>query len=888
MKNKTFTASWWISTELLSSVFLCKVVNGDDTPETANDDKYNDDLTLEEIQDSIKKLKGKDCPGPDLIHPSFIHECGSNIALPLKVLFQTCWDQGQIPKLWKKDNRIYIPKPGKTNYNTEKAYRSLSLSSCVGKMLEGIVTRRLIALLQDKNLIEPQQYAYTQGRDTSQALLDMTLDIQNGFKQGKSTGAVLVDFEGAFDAVWREGILYKLTILGIKGRLYKYVKSFLSERQSRSFINSTQTDWITTNVGIPQGSVMGPILYIIFTKDISNHITISHIKFADDLSMWITHTDIQVTSTVLQHNIDNLIEWTRKWRQNLNIQKTEVMAFTQKGHIPIDIKTDQIQLKQVTEKRILGVILDENLSYIPHVEACTAKALGHVTKLSVLTNGLRGANAELLITLFKTCVRPTLEYGYSVWCCTSNLAPLERVQYQGLRKALGAMHGSPASAINVTARVMPIDLRLEEVLLNSYLKISRKKDNDPLKCKIINLINDAEFMNHRVITTLHKFKRIQRQLPGYLDLNKVEPLLTDSIEDCMAHKIELVDYMPASFGSSNNRTTLQAKAALNAAQRYLAGTKGDIVAFTDGSALKNPGPCGAGTAIYWKGICGQPTLHKRSVSSRSSSYNGELQAIDLALQQILKKTPPLRGNKIHIITDCQSALQSVVKGDKTKNFGWIINSINNSVKELHNRQMTIKIYWTAGHVSLEGNDLADRLAKEAAADALTNTEYDTYIPLTEIKNLFRKTLTTKWQKRWNTGTDARHTYNLLPEVKVGGFKSLCERETETKLIRLQLGTTLLKEHMNKIMPTIYDTPNCDCGMERATIEHYLIRCPSHKLHRNTLLHKLEYFFLKFSTRTNFVMSLQILLGKTSDFNWEVTTQLRSAVADYIRATETDI
>ena len=181
-------------------------------------------------------------------------------------------------------------------------------------------------------------------------------------------------------------------------------------------------------------------------------------------------------------------------------------------------------------------------------------------------------------------------------------------------------------------------------------------------------------MNHRVVTPQHKFKRVKRQLPGYLDLDKAEPLLTESIEDCMAHKIELVDCKPAIFGSSNSRTTLQAKAALIAAQSYLAGTEGDIVAFTDGLALKNPGPCGAGTAIFWKGTCGQPTLYKKSVSAWSSSYNGELQAIDLALQQILRKTPPLKGNKVHIITDCQSA----VKGDKTKNFGWVIDRINGS------------------------------------------------------------------------------------------------------------------------------------------------------------------------------------------------------------------
>ena len=107
--------------------------------------------------------------------------------------------------------------------------------------------------------------------------------------------------------------------------------------------------------------------------------------------------------------------------------------------------------------------------------------------------------------------------------------------------------------------------------------------------------------------------------------------------------------------------------SLNAAKKYLDNTGRNIVAFTDGSALTNPGPCGAGAAVYWNGIAGQPSLYKRPVSKQSSSYQGELQAIDLALQKVEERRPPLRGNTVHIITDCQSALQAAVKWNKTKN-----------------------------------------------------------------------------------------------------------------------------------------------------------------------------------------------------------------------------
>ena len=155
-------------------------------------------------------------------------------------------------------------------------------------MFEYIVTRRLVATLQQAGLFESEQYAYLQGRDISQALLDLTLDIKNGFKHDKFTGMIAVDYEGAFDAVWRNGVLYKLAQLGITGRLYLYVHSFLHDRKTRSFVNSCTTEWSDTDIGIPQGSVIGPILYLIFTKDISD-ILDSHVKFADDLYLSLIH-----------------------------------------------------------------------------------------------------------------------------------------------------------------------------------------------------------------------------------------------------------------------------------------------------------------------------------------------------------------------------------------------------------------------------------------------------------------------------------------------------------------------------------------------------------------------------------------------------------------------
>ena len=345
------------------------------------------------------------------------------------------------------------------------------------------------------------------------------------------------------------------------------------------------------------------------------------------------------------------------------------------------------------------------------------------------------------------------------------------------------------------------------------------------------------------------------------------------------------------FGNSKNRTTEQAKSALVAAERYLTDTGQCIIAFTDGSALTNPGLCGAGAAIYWNGLEGQPTLHKRPISKLSTSYHGELQAIDLALTTIVNKSPPLRANTVHVITDCQAALQAVLKCNITKNFGYLLKSIQDSVTDLKSRNITVKIFWTAGHVNLKGNELADTLAKEAAwlVENVDNAEsIKSYISISEIKNHLRKSLVKRWQKRWSTGKDARHTHNLIPLVKVGGYKSVCERPTETKLLRLILGMTALNEHMHRIMPQFYTSPNCACDSERGTIEHYLLRCPLHTEARKDLLHEFESVCLNNSARRNWDLKLETILSCHSDLSNDSNSRLRQAVVRYIRTTAISI
>ena len=834
-----------------------------------SDGDYNSDIQQKEIRASANKTKDDSTPGPDRIQPMFITRASFFMMHFFTNLLQTFWDRGEFPKPWKLSNVIYLPKPGKESYSHEKSYRPICLTDMLGKIFERIIARRLTAYLLKSGFFNDTQYAYQKGADCEQAILDMALDIWKGFSQKKVAAVGFIDLEGAFDAVWRKGLLYKLNKLGVKGRLFKIIESFLSNRFARSFVNSVTTNWIETLIGVPQGSVLSALLFLVYTKDIPND---PNTRYADDTNVYAIGDNPQEAANKLEAYFSNMAEWSKLWRINANPTKTTCMLVAPRGHHDIDVQFKGVKVKQVATQKVLGIILDENFRFSAHVTESAARATRALNKMCILSNTLGGASAEVMILLYKGCVLPLLEYGYSVWC-PADKTPLEQVQHAALTKILGTRANTSCAAMEVLANIMPLEIRLQSTLLNTFLRILRKPAHNSLRQKIIDLRIDYNFIALNKTNPISMLEMATRQLANFT-LEHIEPMAEETMEDILRpNKMQLI-ITDKNIGSSGNRTTEQKNTAQQVADELIINAGNDAIIFTDGSAMPNPGPCGAGICAYWAGIHGPPTETSIPVAKRSTSYHGELKAIEAALKSAAEREH--KGN-LHIMSDCQSALHIAASDELPPNFSGLADNIKRHTEKIDG---TIFLNWVAGHANIEANERADALAKEGATNAKHADLPINIISCSEAKSCIKANALFMWKCRWLRQSSGRsYLQEINPKRRL---RHIHEREIETKIHRLILQQTNLEEDLHRMLPDFHTSPACECGVEAGTVSHYLLRCPTFDDQRNKMHDAIYAGFQKHNINPNDrVVDERTVLGLNEHLPSEMHTIILHALKLYL-------
>ena len=394
-------------------------------------------ITDEDVENILLSLDSSKACGPDLINPRLLKEAARELSSPLSKLFNKSIATNKFPNAWKQANVTPIFK--KDDPHTKTNYRPISLLSIVGKVMERCVFKYLHNYILDNNILTEHQSGFTPGDSTINQLLYLSNDILKAVDSGKEVRVVFCDISKAFDRVWHSGILYKLSSIGITGNLLSWFHNYLFDRKQRVVLRGNESTWHIITAGVPQGSILGPLLFLIYINDIVCEIQ-SNIKlFADDTSLYIIVENPNLAATALNNDLERINAWSRRWLVDFNPNKTNTITFSRSStptvHPPLIF--NNTQLNEVSYHKHLGVHLSQNLSWVQQVDYMVTKAS---TRLNILRKLKFFTDRITLQKIYFSFVRPILEYADIVWDnIPANLVQrLENVQIEAARIVAGA------------------------------------------------------------------------------------------------------------------------------------------------------------------------------------------------------------------------------------------------------------------------------------------------------------------------------------------------------------------------------------------------------------------------------------------------------------------
>ncbi|KAK3099864.1 hypothetical protein FSP39_010887 [Pinctada imbricata] len=390
-------------------------------------------ITLEDIDKILKKLKVDKSPGMDKIHPRFLKETMSTICVPLQLIFNCSLQIQEIPEEWKKAQISAIYKKG--DKSQAGNYRPVSLTSTVCKVMESIVREHIIKHMKNNDLFSDKQYGFISGRSTTLQLLEVLDKWTEAIDKGYEIDCVYMDYQKAFDTVPHKRLLQKMKAYGVIGPIHGWVKSFLSDRRQVVMVNGENSSWKDVTSGIPQGSVLGPLLFVLFINDLPNTVKSDTYLFADDTKIFKIITTPEDSNT-LQEDLNTLNTWSDNWLLRFHPEKCKVMYIGKKSDREPQYYLKDTVLQQAEDEKDIGVIIDRNLSFDKHISEKVNKAN---SMFALLRRTFRYMDCKTFVPLYKTLVRTHLDFASSVWAPykQKHIEQIEAVQRRATKQLPG-------------------------------------------------------------------------------------------------------------------------------------------------------------------------------------------------------------------------------------------------------------------------------------------------------------------------------------------------------------------------------------------------------------------------------------------------------------------
>ena len=380
-------------------------------------------VTPELVAKKIKAMKDNKSPGVDGIPPKLLMETVEQISIPLARVFNLSLKEGVVPFEWKEANIIPLFKKG--SRNKSENYRPVSLTSVICKLLERLIKDHMVEFLVKHNLFNSSQHGFLKARSCLTNMLCFLEEITKWIDVGSPVDIIYLDFQKAFDKVPHQRLLLKLKAHGIGDSITDWIEQWLTDRRQRVVVDGEVSNWKSVLSGVPQGSVLGPILFLIYINDLDDSITSNVLKFADDTKLF-RKVNTDGDKQHLQNDLDRLVKWSEKWQMLFNFGKCKCLH-TGHRNLNVNYKMGDTVLGTTVKEKDLGVTISADMKVS---EQCGIAASKGNKILGLIRRNITYKGKKLIIPLYKAIVRPHLEYCIQAWrpYRKKDIDTLERIQ----------------------------------------------------------------------------------------------------------------------------------------------------------------------------------------------------------------------------------------------------------------------------------------------------------------------------------------------------------------------------------------------------------------------------------------------------------------------------
>ena len=657
-----------------------------------------DPIPPEEVRRVIKNSR-EGAGGPDAIRYGHLKELSEDEVVELTEEMNESIQTGVIPEDWLHSFLAPIPKPGK-DHSVLKGYRVITMQNVCGKILEKIVARRLSRELEDKKLLPNGLGSYRPGRDTTINAAVVAYDVYEGFQNKKETVIAAIDLEDAYNRVDYMQLVQKMMQLDLDPFLVRWVAGAMLTRKVAMKCGTWASDPKEIAPGLPQGSPLSPVLFNIYTAELSRHSEAQSgrtLTFADDVNAYEQGNDRIHMAKELQNRLHKIEEWCEENNAITNPEKAQVLWCSLDNRIVNDptppITMDHEIIERETELKYLGITFDRSLSFGKHVENTVCRARKGIGALKVMANAMMPQ--KFLFIMMRLVVLSVMDYGLGLLTLSkTQIEKLERVQNEAMRTVLGCTRDTPIACLRHILGLPSIATRHKVAQAKMYLRVM-EMDGHPLHPAL------KEERGTRIKRGKSWMAQAEESIRTVCDLDDItegREWLDIALEVRQDLTKVIIDVKKSDMTEVAGRAETEVRQIIDQNSK-----PSDPIIYTDGSVTRGM-KSGWGFLIQTNGHI----MHKASgaCNKTTSSTRMEVEAVTKSLEWMRQHMPSTKYAVV--VTDSQNILKRVDCGKLRKEW---IGSIEGS------RLRKITWIYAPSHTGVVGNELADKLASGAVINS---------------------------------------------------------------------------------------------------------------------------------------------------------------------------